>query len=60
MSARESKPRFTVKDPQYAIVCGGCRFNVEHRCMGTFTISKGIYCGSYTCSCIRPSCGASK
>ena len=52
--------RFTSRDPQYAIFCGGCRFNVEHKCMGTFTISKGIYCGTYTCSCIRHGCGVDK
>ena len=51
--------RYTARDPQFAIYCGGCRFNVDHECMGTFTIAKGIFCGTYTSTCPRRGCGAS-
>ena len=51
-------PRYTAKDPQYSIVCGGCRWHADHRCMGRFEVPAGIYAGTYTCSCTR--CGGIK
>lgn len=47
--------RYTDRDPHFAIVCGGCRWINDHRCMGTFSVHAGIYAGTYTCSCVR--CG---
>ena len=47
--------RYTSRDPHFAILCGGCRWMYDHRCMGTFRITAGVHCGTYTCTCIR--CG---
>ena len=51
-------PRWTSRDPQFAIYCGGCRFNAEHRCMGSFNVPDGIGRGAYRCTCIR--CGGTE
>ena len=48
-------PRWTQRDPQLALYCGGCRFNAEHKCMGTFTQPSGPHAGTYRCTCLR--CG---
>ena len=50
--------RYTARDPHFDVLCGGCRWHADHRCMGRFEIHGGIFAGSYTCSCVR--CGGTQ